>query len=260
MAWTRRSAPATKRKVMKPKTSAKKSVAKKVNTLVKTVKKLTKISYDKVPMTRGFTGQSLGSLVASGSPFVFSLVAGFDASMAPIWGYDAADLANPTKAYLNKVNVDVVIRQDNEPDLITHSVFLVSLKDQGADSTTFDPATGTLTLTDGVHYSQWNASDARQVVMSPRFFNIHKVWRTFTGGQIGGQTVQPALRSRNMTFVPRQKLYQNPRGNLFGNLSFSFSKDPSQNYYLVCFNNNATGDAEAPKLDLRILYNWAIPS
>lgn len=242
-------------KTRKPRTTA--EVAK----LKAAVAKLNKISYDKVPMTRGFAGQTIGNLFASGAPFVYPIVNGFDGGMTPIWGYDTADIINPTKAYLNSVKVDVNIRQDNEPDLTTYTVFMVSLKDQGADATTFDPATGNLpALTDGVHYSQWSAADSRQVVVSPRFFNIHHTWRTFTGGQVGGQTVQPAIRSKSMSFVPKQKLYQNPRGNLFQNLSFAFSKDPSQNYFLLVFSNNATGDTEAPKLDVRCLYNWAIPS
>lgn len=241
-------------KAVKPKAT----IAKKVASLSKAVSKLNKISYDKTTLSGLYSGITLGTLATSSAPAQFQLI--LPSVGAPIWGNDTADLSTTNKAYLNSVNVKMSIRQNNEPDLINYTVFLVSLKDEINDPAVFNPSTGGLTLTSGIHYVNWGSANASQVMLSPRAFNVHKTWRTFTGGKVGGQTTQPAIRSHDFSFVPKKKLYENPLGNLFFNSSYGTPKDPSQCYYLLAFNDNATVDTENPLADVAILMNWAVPA
>lgn len=241
-------------KAMKPKAT----LTKKVASLTKQVSKLNKVSYEKVTTSAHYQGFTIGSLVSSSAPTQFQVI--LPNTAGPLFGANNADLTDIGKAYLNRVNVKVGIRQRNEPDLITHTVFLVSLKDEMNDPAHFNNSTGALTLTAGQHFAHWGSGNASQVMLNPKAFNVHKTWRTFTGGVVGGQTTQPAIRMKDMSFVPKKKLYENPIGNLFFNAAYVTPKDPSQCYYILIFNDNATGDGESPLADIAILTEWAIPS
>lgn len=256
MAYTRKSSSSKKAPVRKAMYSKKPAVSRTVAKLSKQVAKLTKVSYDNVPIVMpSYNNVNLGGLGTT--PNVFPLT-NFLASAVPLWGYDNIDIQECTKGYLNSMRIQLDVTQHNEPDLIRMSFFLVSLKDQGADSTTFDPATGGLMLASGVHYMATSISQD-SVVLNPRFFNVHGTWRTHTGGVVGGQTVQPALRRKIWTLRPK-RLIQNPKGNMFRNASHSFPKDPSNNYFVLAFTDNLTGEGESPQLSLANLTNWAIPS
>jgi hypothetical protein len=193
------------------------------------------------------------------TPYFSALVSGALNTMSPLWGYSSADVANVDKAYLNSKDVYVSVRQNNEPNLIRYTMFVVSLKDAGADSTTFDPLTGALTLANGTHYTNI-VSD--QVRISPRFFNIHAT-RRFTMGYEGtaGPTAD-TFSERRFVFKlkPKQKLIINPKGNVFGNASFTFPKDPSQNFWVLLFNDNVGADLENNKVDINTVDHFAIPS
>lgn len=218
------------------------------------VAKLSKISYDKVDFIH-----TSASSTSVATPYFQALVSGGLNTMAPLWGYSSTDVANADKAYLNSKDVYVSVRQNNEPNLIRYTMFVVSLKDAGADSTTFDPLTGSLTLANGTHYTNI-VSD--QVRISPRFFNIHAM-RRFTMGYEGtaGPTAD-TVSERRFVFKlkPKQKLINNPKGNVFGNASFTFPKDPSQNYWVLLFNDNASADLENNKVDINTVDHFAIAS
>jgi len=230
------------------------TIAKKVATLSRQVKKLNKISYDKIDFNH--TPVVNSSLV---TPYNQVLVSGALNSMAPLWGYSTTDVNTVDKAYLNSKDVYVSVRQNNEPNLIRYTMFVVSLKDQGADTTTFDPATGALTLASGTHYTNI-ISD--QVRISPRFFNIHAM-RRFTMGYEGsaGPTADTQSERRFVFKIkPKTKLIENPKGNVFQNAAFTFPKDPSQNYWVLLFNDNAGADLENNRLDISVIDHFAIPS
>lgn len=237
--------------VAKPKTT----LTKKVATLTKQVSKLNKVAYDKLPMAYSYENVTLGTLVASGAPAQFQLVAPFVS--VPVWGSDTGDFNGANKAYLNKVTVKLAIRQNTEPDLINYTVYLVSLKDEMNDPAHFNSFTGALTLTNGVHYTQWGSQRAQQTMLSTRAFNIHKTVRTYTGNYGVGNTTPP-LRNIDMSFIPKKKLYENPLGNIFGNSQYATPKDPSQCYYILIFNDNATGDGQSPHADVAMLADWSI--
>lgn len=248
----RRSAPA--KKMTKKRMSSKKiSVVKKVDTLSRQVKKLTKVAYENVDVAKNIAQNE--NLI---NPYnVHNISKTFFGSGA-IWGYNSSDIANVDRAYLNRKRAFVSVRQNNEPNLIRYSMFLVSLKDQGADTTTFDPATGTLTLTGGTHYTSLGSD---QVALSPRFFNVHAV-RRFTMGYEGsaGPTADTRSERRFIFDIRPRKLVQNPKGNMFANAAFEFPKDPSLNYFILTFNDNVSTDLESNRIDIQVTDTWAIAS
>lgn len=242
----KRKAPVKKRTT--PKTE---SVAKKVTALARTVKKLNQISYDKV-MFKGY-----GHDGGIAQPYYAFHVNQLTSQWDPVFGYDSADIQNVNKVYVNSYKVDARIRQGSEADLIYYTAFIVSLKDQAADSTTFDPLTGNLTLANGIHYEQIGANG--KVLMSKSMFNIHAYKRFYMGGRSGDQSA-PVLRDLSFTIKPKQRLIQNPKGNVFGLSGLSFPKDPSQNYYLILFNDDSVADGQVNFINVSVLASCAIPN
>ena len=247
----RKTAPKRKAPVRR-RAPAKKSVAKKVTTLAKQVKKLTTISYDKVAMKTietAYTGMT--------QPFYQYHINNLMSAWTPIFGYDSNDFSNVNKVYVNSYKVDARILQGSEADAIWYTAFVVSLKDDAADSTTFDPATGILTLTNGVHYTTLGGNG--KVLVNPRVFNIHSYKRFYMGGRPGDQSA-PVVRDLSFTIVPKQKLITNPKGNVFGTGGLSFPKDPSKNYYMLLFNDDLGSDLQTNNITIGAVANMAIPN
>jgi hypothetical protein len=233
-------------KTRKPRTTA--EVAK----LKAAVAKLSKISYDRVTMK--MVSDNNISVV---QPYYQYHLNQLMSTWSPIFGSNGLDISAVDKAYINSYKLDVRLSQDNEADRIYYSAFIVSLKDQGADSTTFDPATGALLLSDGVQFQSFG--NFGRVMVNPKFFNIHAYKRFTMGGRSGDQSA-PETRDLSFKIVPKNKLIVNPRGNVFQNASFNFPKDPSQNYYLLLFNDDAAGDLQTNKIYVGGLASVAIPS
>lgn len=231
---------------------AKKPVAKTVASLVKQVKKLNTVSYDKriMNLPRAFAeGVTL-------PVYIWHINQRLDL-WTPTFGSNTNDISNVDKMYINSYKMDVRLSQDNEPDRIYYTAFVVSLKDQAADSTTFDPATGNLALADGIHYKQLGING--RVLLNQQFFNIHSYKRFTMGGRPGDQSA-PETKDLSFTIVPKQKLIVNPRGNVLLNGSFTFPKDPSQNYYILLFNDDSGVDLQANKIMIGGLASIAVPS
>jgi len=231
-----------------------KTVAAKVATLTKQVKKLNAISYDKVVMTMDGMATNGASVAA---PFFQNHLNALTRNWTPIFGSNAADVANTDKCYINSYKFDCRLTQENEPDRIFYSAFIVSLKDQGADVNTFDPASGLLVMSDGIHYQ--TLSTGGRVLMNQKFFNIHSYKRFTMGGRPGDQST-PETRDLSFTIVPKQKLLVNPRGNVFGASGLTFPKDPSQNYWFLLFNDDSFADGAVNRITMGGLASIAIPS
>lgn len=244
---------APKRKAPVRRASTKKtSVVKKVATLSRQVKKLNKVSYDKVQMQiSGFNNTAVTT------PYYQYHINNLTQSWAPMFGYDANDVSTVNKMYVNSYKVDARLKQASEADLIWYTAFIVSLKDDGADSTTFDPATGQLTLTVNTHYNLLGA--AGKAFLNPRFFNIHSYKRFSMGGRAGDQS-NPVQRDLSFTIVPKQKMVTNPKGNIFGVGGLSFPKDPSKNYYLLLFNDDLGSDLQYNEITIGGMATIAIPN
>jgi len=243
--------------VIKKMAPKKPTVAAKVATLVKQVKKLNTISYDKVSMTMDGMATNGASVIA---PFYQNHLNASTRLWTPIFGSSAADVANTDKMYVNSYKFDVRLTQENEPDRIFYSAFIVSLKDQGADVNTFDPASGLLVMSDGIHFQ--TLSTAGRVLLNQKFFNIHSYKRFTMGGRSGDQST-PETRDLSFTIVPKQKLVVNPRGNIFGSSgvsNLSFPKDPSQNYWFLLFNDDSFADGQVNRITMGGIASIAIPS
>jgi len=223
----------------------------KVATLAQAVKKLNAVSYDKVSF-RGFSEDA--SVI---QPFYQFHINAETRSWTPVFGHDAADVDEVNKVYVNSYTVEARLRQGSEADLIYYSAFVVSLKDQGADSSTFNQTTGALTLADSVHYTTLGAQG--KVLVSKKFFNIHSYKRFYMGGRIGDQSA-PVLRDLTFKIKPKQRLIENPRGNMFGVGGLVCPKDPSQNYYLLLFCDDSSLDIQVNTLNVSVLVDAAIPS
>ena len=179
----------------------------------------------------------------------------------PIFGSNAADLQDVGKAYLNSKDIYVSIQQSSEPNLVKMTMYLCSLKDQGATTTLFDPASRQLVLSSGgVNYAQ--GADATQAVLNPKAFTVHAVRRFTMGyeGAAGPAADTYSQRRFKFTIKPKQKMIENATGNVFNNSDFSSPIDPSQNYFLIVFNDNSLVDLEYPKITIAAYDHWAIAS
>jgi len=232
------------------------SIAKKVSTLQRKVKTLAKESFTKV-----WTFQTIANGVNLSSPYLaYNLSKQYYDT--PLWGQATSDFQNVNKAYLNSLEVGVRIRQANEPNLIRYTMFLVSLKDQAATTTLFDPISRELTLTSGGDdYAGYGLSQYTDLVrLNPMKYNIHAVKRFTMGyeGTAGPTSDTYSERRFDFKINPRQRLLTNPKGDVFGNASFISPNDVSQNYFLIVFNDNASGDLEYNKIDVLVNRTWAI--
>lgn len=229
-------------------------VDKKVKALTKKVATLAKVSYDKVDTWSSYAANF--NMTATYNAFNISRI---NTHCAPIWGYVAADLAQSNKAYLNSKDIKISVRQKNEIDLIRYSMFIVSLKDQAANTTLFDPASRQLTLVGSGQDYVTIASD--QVMLNPESFTVHHVKR-FTMGHEGTSPTADTFSEKRFAFTikPKQKLIHNPTGNMFANASFPSPVDPSQNYFVILFNDNAGADLQYNQVDIQVIDHWAIPS
>jgi len=231
---------------------AKKPTAKTVATLVKQVKKLNTISYDKITLSMS-TAEDEAVVLPY---YQFHVNKRMDL-WTPIFGSNNTDSSNADKIYVNSYKMDVRLIQSNEADRIFYTMFIVSLKDDANDATTFDPATGNLTLANGVHYQTLSTNG--RVLVNQKFFNIHQYKRFEMGGRPGDQST-PETRDLSFTIVPKQKKIVNPRGNCLGNATYTHPKDPSQNYYMLLFNDDSLGDFAANRVYVGGLASVAVPN
>lgn len=257
MAYLRKRTVAKKAPVRKVTSIKKPVMARTVAKLSAQVRKLNTVAYDKVSLKMGF----VNNVNVTQPYYVYNITNGMN-TWAPTWGTDAADLSNVQKMYVNSYKLDVRLSQANEPDLTYYTAFVVSLKDQANDVQTWlNGSTGSLVLTPDVHYTPI-ATDGR-VLMNPKYFNIHSYKRFYMGGRAGDQSA-PVLKDMSFTIVPKQKKIENPGGNIFGSISgrngLAFPRDPSQNYFLILFNDNNAIDFQDNTICIGGIASVAIPS
>jgi len=225
-------------KTKKPRTTV--EVAK----LKAAVKKLNTVSYNKVTMIMTGMNNNQAAVVA---PYFLQPIMFDMRNWTPIFGSNASDVVNADKVWINSYKIDARLSQASEADRITYSAFIVSLKDDANDSSTFDPATGSLALADNVHYQTLPTNGS--VLMNTKFFNIHSYKRFTMGGRSGDQST-PETRDLSFTIRPKQKVITNPRGNVFGVSGLTFPKDPSQNYFFILFNDDSFGDGQVNRISM----------
>lgn len=169
-------------------------------------------------------------------------------AFSPTFGDDVSDLTPSNKLILKRLKMDVTLSAANETDFISGTLAVVSFKSQGMVSSFYDPITGVLSLTNGVHYVQ----TAGLTRLNPRFFNIHywKRWNTGNGGVPWSST---GVGNENMYMRRVGKSFKlnysviSPSGNWRSLVS---PIKGEENRFLICFNDDASGDLESVRISV----------
>jgi len=147
--------------------------------------------------------------------------------------------------------IDMRFESNSETDAINFTVFLVSLKDNmraGAWSNT----SGILGLTAGVDYY----NQAGLTLLNKDNFNIHSVKRFTLGNNgvgLGSSTAQTQYGTDRRFYMKMRcnKSIVNVNGDW---KALGCSQDPSDNYYLLVFNDNNILDATYPRMRATVVH------
>lgn len=170
------------------------------------------------------------------------------ASQNLLFGTAADDLTNNSVRHIS-TSIDCLVEANTEPDNINFTVFIVSLKDEAASL--LDLSNGYITgLTNGLHY----VKNDGLVMVNPKYFHIHKAKRFTTGNFTAALTSGAAVGAKGLCrFFWKQRIMKtvkNPAGNWRDLVS---PRDPSQNYYMIFFNNNSALDLENPQVQMNVV-------
>lgn len=165
----------------------------------------------------------------------------------------AADDTNDNSIRHVSFGMDVLIDANTEDDNIRYSVFLVSLKDEAAQAVNF--STGAITLSSNIHYQFVNG----QTLLNKKYFKIHKYKRLITGnyGTALGLPSSSSGPSRNEhRFYWKLKLGTKPKNPVGNWNAMPCPRDPSQNYFLIVFNDNSPLDLENPLISMNCIHTF----
>lgn len=229
--------------VYKPK--PKKNTLAKVNRQIKTIKSTLKKERVYGQMVQYYN-------LTIGSDYTYVNLCDF-ASQGGVFGTSANDLTG-NKAKICSIDLDMYLTASSEKDTIGYTIFLVSLKDNiGSDFNTY---TGALGASINNHYVYYNG----MAKLNTAVFKIHKTKRitmTNFGKAIGDPTSkqQFGIDCRWNWKIRPNKLVKNAYGDWRGLHS---SVDPSNQYYLMIFNDNSALDAENPNIKINQLNNYEV--
>lgn len=227
----------------RPTLKLKKKVTPSITTLARKVNSLTKATKDAYEIQ--FL-QNRGLLSNISNDYAYINIFNYN-NCRSIFGTVGGDYSVCNKwRYVNS-KMDLIFDMGNEYTNIDYSLFIVSIKDSA--NTLYDKTTGVITLSDGIHYASNDVvSNAGQTILNPRMFNIHWQKRLLLGNNGYSPATSTATLGQGMGIVRRysytlkiDKVIQNVSGNVS---SLVVSQDPSQAYYLLIFNNNASTDLE----------------
>jgi len=225
--------------LLKPKTTA-------ITVLAKAVKKIeNKMKQKSVYINYG---QQFDNSNLSGDVDVFKLseYSGWNR----IFGTSSND-DECNKAVHKSFGMDLRFESNSETDAINFTVFLVTLKDNirgGAFNTT----NGTLSLTGNVDYY----NQAGLVLLNKNSFTIHNMKRFTLGNNgvgLGSSTAQTQYGTDRRFYMKMRcnKTIQNVNGDW---KALGCSQDPSDNYYLLVFNDNNILDATYPRMRATVVH------
>lgn len=175
------------------------------------------------------------------------------ASQVGVFGTAANDLTG-NKTKICSIDLDMYLTASSEKDTIGYTIFLVSLKDNiGSDFNTY---TGALGASINNHYIFYNG----MAKLNTSVFKIHKSKRitmTNFGKAIGDPTSkqQFGLDCRWNWKIRPNKIVKNAFGDWN---TLHSSVDPSNQYYLLIFNDNSGVDFENPNIKLTQLNNYEV--
>lgn len=236
------------------KTGLRRKIYKKVRTLRQVVAKVNKLQRIQRSQVNSIMLSQKGVSNIS-TPYTAFQICNFNA-LTPVFGSVVGDYNDVAKAYWKSLSIQFKLESWDEEENIQLTAFLVSL--QPSASNKYDSATGILAaLSDTNDYRDYNG----MTMLNKKVFRVHRM-KTFT---LGNNTA--ALTTSGAPMWSGTSLYQgywkikprtmirNPTGNFIG---LGASLDPTTQYYILVFNNNATGDLENPRLSYNILYNFTV--
>lgn len=169
----------------------------------------------------------------------------------PIFGASAND-AHGNSMIHKGFGLDMYLNSSTEPNPIQFTIFLVSLKDN-CRAFAFNNTNGNLSLASGTDYY----IQGGLVLLNKASFNIHSVKRCVLGNNgvgLGSSTAQTQYgtdRRYYMKMRCNKKITTSGVGD-WNNLACS--QDPSDNYYLLIFNDNGILDAEWPRARINVVH------
>lgn len=166
----------------------------------------------------------------------------------PIFGTGAND-TEANKCIHKSFGIDMRFEANSETDATNFTIFIVSLKDNVVG---FNNTSAGLSLTSDLDYHQEDAL----AMVNKKSFNIHYVKRFTLGNNgvgLGSSTAQTQYGTdrRFYTRIRCNKSITNPHGDW---KSLTCSPDPSDNYYLLIFNDNGILDATYPRVRCNIVH------
>lgn len=167
-----------------------------------------------------------------------------------IFGTNANDAHAKTMIHKG-FGIDMYLNSSTEPNSVQFTVFLVSLKDE-ARGFAFNNTNGNLSLSSGVDYYAQNGL----VLLNKHSFNIHAIRRCVLGNNgvgLGSSTAQTQYGTDRRYYfkIRTSKKVQNQGGDW---KDLDCSPDPSDNYYLLIFNDNGILDAEWPRARINVVH------
>jgi len=172
-------------------------------------------------------------------------------SWVNIFGSSAND-SEANKMIHKSFGLDMYLNSHSEPNSIQFTIFLVSLKDQ-IRGAAFNNSNGNLSLTNNTDYY---AKDGL-VLLNKKAFNIHAIKRCVLGNNgvgLGSSTAQTQYgtdRRYYMKMTCNKSVGDSPQGDW---RNMDCSPDPSDNYYLLIFNDNGILDAENPRVRINVVH------
>jgi hypothetical protein len=171
----------------------------------------------------------------------------------PIFGAAAND-ATANKMIHKSFGLDMFLNSSNETDSIQFTIFLVSLKDDMRGGG-FNNTSGALSLSNGIDYYQLQGL----TLLNKSQFNIHAIKRCVLGNNgvgLGSSTAQTQYGT-DRRFYMKQRCNKTIVGtpNVGDWKSMDCSQDPSDNYYLLIFNDNGILDAENPRVRINVVHS-----
>jgi len=197
------------------------------------------------------------------SPYTIQKLCKFSDDTA-IFGTDPNDLLGSKvllKSMTLKINVDLENLSETEEETTRVEMFIVSLKDNANDI--FNPSNGDIALTSNIHYWQFGPTgvvNGGYAYLNKKYFNIHHHKRfqlTNYGASMANSGAQNENGS-NWHYDCKLKMNHVISANMSNVADQSWKtlvcpRDPSQNYYIIWFNDNLTVDGESPRVNNLVL-------
>jgi len=164
-----------------------------------------------------------------------------------IFGAGAND-SEANKFIHKSMGIDMYFNSQSETDQINFTVMIVSLKNRKQGFNT----NGSITLTENIDYHQQDAL----AMVNKNNFNIHFLKRFTLGNNgvgLGSSTAQTQYGTDRRFYakITCNKSVENSSGDW---KSLACSPDPSDNYYLLVFNDNGLLDATYPRMRFNVVH------